>query len=161
MLFFVNQGRLPLPRLFRWVQACMEFKLSDAFVNHTQFLYMFSVTEKIEQQKKSLERCQSLEEVQRLHEAEDYKRVVHLLLPTVLQPSMGASGKAMSETSTAVPERRAQLELLNEALIKLEDYSVSFSIVLFALDCKENGYAYEFNMIVCCWRYVVCVFILV
>ena len=98
-------------------------------VIHTQLLHFFSMTDKIEQQKKSLERCQSLEEVQRLHGAEDYKRVVHLLLPTVLQPSMAASGKAVSETSAAVPERRAQLELLNEALIKLEDYSVSCSVV--------------------------------
>ena len=82
------------------------------------------ISDKIQEQKKSLERCQSLEEVQRLHGEEDYRQVVKLLLPSVMQFNM-AGGKPVTEKSIAITERRSQLELLFEALLKLQDFSVS------------------------------------
>lgn len=62
----------------------------------------------IDKNLKSLERCQSLEEIQRLYEAGDYTAVVHLLRPTLC-----FSGRVKHlEFVTSIPERPAQLLLL-------------------------------------------------
>nr|XP_014344546.1 PREDICTED: calcineurin-binding protein cabin-1 [Latimeria chalumnae] len=66
--------------------------------------------EEIDKKLKSLERCQSLEEIQRLHEAGGYRAVVQLLQPTL---SAGAAGRSKQlEFLTFIPERPAQLLLL-------------------------------------------------
>lgn len=64
----------------------------------------------IEKNLKSLERCQSLEEIQRLFEAGDYKAVVHLLRPTLC--TSGFDRAKHLEFMTSIPERPAQLLLL-------------------------------------------------
>ena len=64
----------------------------------------------IDKNLRSLERCQSLEETQRLYEAGDHKAVVRLLRPT-LCPSGFDRAKHL-EFMTSVPERPAQLLLL-------------------------------------------------
>ena len=62
----------------------------------------------IDKRLKSLERCQSLEEIQRLFEAADYESVVRLLQPTL---NYGGRSKPLEFVSSA-PERPAQLMLL-------------------------------------------------
>ncbi|XP_041575356.2 calcineurin-binding protein cabin-1 isoform X4 [Taeniopygia guttata] len=80
--------------------------------------------EEIEKNLKSLERCQSLEEIQRLYEAGDYNAVVHLLRPTL---SFNGYGRAKHlEFVTSIPERPAQLLLLQDSLLKLKDYKQCF-----------------------------------
>lgn len=64
----------------------------------------------IDKNLRSLERCQSLEETQRLYEAGDHRAVVRLLRPT-LCPS-GLDRAKHLEFMTSVPERPAQLLLL-------------------------------------------------
>lgn len=64
----------------------------------------------IDKNLRSLERCQSLEETQRLYEAGDHHAVVRLLRPT-LCPSGFDRAKHL-EFMTSVPERPAQLLLL-------------------------------------------------
>lgn len=64
----------------------------------------------IDKNLKSLERCQSLEEIQRLYEAGDYKAVVHLLRPTLC--TSGFDQAKHLEFMTSIPERPAQLLLL-------------------------------------------------
>ena len=64
----------------------------------------------IDKNLRSLERCQSLEETQRLYEAGDHRAVVRLLRPT-LCPSGFDRAKHL-EFMTSVPERPAQLLLL-------------------------------------------------
>lgn len=64
----------------------------------------------IDKNLKSLERCQSLEEIQRLYEAGDFEAVVRLLRPT-LCPS-GCDRAKHLEFVTSIPERPAQLLLL-------------------------------------------------
>uniref|UniRef100_A0A6I8NZF1 Calcineurin-binding protein cabin-1 n=1 Tax=Ornithorhynchus anatinus TaxID=9258 RepID=A0A6I8NZF1_ORNAN len=80
--------------------------------------------EEIEKNLKSLERCQSLEEIQRLYEAGDHKAVVHLLRPT-LCPSAYDRTKHL-ELVISIPERPAQLLLLQDSLLKLKDYRQCF-----------------------------------
>ncbi|XP_038560591.1 calcineurin-binding protein cabin-1 isoform X2 [Micropterus salmoides] len=74
--------------------------------------------EEIDKRLKSLERCQSLEEIQRLFESADFESVVRLLQPTL---NYGSRSKAMDFVSSA-PERPAQLMLLQNSLVKLQDY---------------------------------------
>ncbi|KAM9858179.1 calcineurin-binding protein cabin-1 [Aulostomus maculatus] len=74
--------------------------------------------EEIDKRLKSLERCQSLEEIQRLFEAADFESVVRLLQPTL---NYGSRSKPLEFVSSA-PERPAQLMLLQNSLLKLEDY---------------------------------------
>lgn len=64
----------------------------------------------IDKNLKSLERCQSLEEIQRLYEAGDYESVVHLLRPTLC--TSGFDRAKHLEFMTSIPERPAQLLLL-------------------------------------------------
>uniref|UniRef100_UPI0037E77329 calcineurin-binding protein cabin-1 n=1 Tax=Semicossyphus pulcher TaxID=241346 RepID=UPI0037E77329 len=82
--------------------------------------------EEIDKRLKSLERCQSLEEIQRLFESADYGSVVRLLQPTL---NYGSRSKPLEFVSSA-PERPAQLMLLQNSLLKLEDYQQ-------CLECSE------------------------
>ncbi|XP_032085833.1 calcineurin-binding protein cabin-1 isoform X7 [Thamnophis elegans] len=66
--------------------------------------------EEIDKNLKSLERCQSLEELQRLYEAGDYRAVVQLLRPTLCLN--GDSRTEHLELAISIPERPAQLLLL-------------------------------------------------
>ncbi|XP_051829345.1 calcineurin-binding protein cabin-1 isoform X3 [Antechinus flavipes] len=80
--------------------------------------------EEIDKNLKSLERCQSLEELQRLYEAGDYQAVAHLLRPTLCLSGYDRSKHL--EFVTSIPERPAQLLLLQDALLKLKDYPRCF-----------------------------------
>nr|XP_036849105.1 calcineurin-binding protein cabin-1 isoform X2 [Manis javanica] len=80
--------------------------------------------EEIDKNLKSLERCQSLEEIQRLYEAGDYKAVVHLLLPTLC--TSGFNRAKHLEFMTSIPERPAQLLLLQDSLLRLKDHQQCF-----------------------------------
>ncbi|XP_037014616.2 calcineurin-binding protein cabin-1 isoform X2 [Artibeus jamaicensis] len=80
--------------------------------------------EEIDKNLKSLERCQSLEEIQRLYEAGDYEAVVHLLRPTLC--TSGLDRPKHLEFMTSVPERPAQLLLLQESLLRLKDHQQCF-----------------------------------
>uniref|UniRef100_A0A8C2Y9N5 Calcineurin-binding protein cabin-1 n=1 Tax=Coturnix japonica TaxID=93934 RepID=A0A8C2Y9N5_COTJA len=86
--------------------------------------------EEIDKNLKSLERCQSLEEIQRLYETGDYAAVVHLLRPTLC-----FSGRVKHlEFVTSIPERPAQLLLLQDSLLKLKDYKQCFECSEVALN---------------------------
>uniref|UniRef100_A0A3Q3L5W9 Calcineurin-binding protein cabin-1 n=1 Tax=Mastacembelus armatus TaxID=205130 RepID=A0A3Q3L5W9_9TELE len=74
--------------------------------------------EEIDKRLKSLERCQTLEEIQRLFEAADFESVVRLLQPTL---NYGNRSKSLEFVSSA-PERPAQLMLLQNSLLQLQDY---------------------------------------
>ncbi|XP_044051593.1 calcineurin-binding protein cabin-1 isoform X4 [Siniperca chuatsi] len=74
--------------------------------------------EEIDKRLKSLERCQSLEEIQRLFESADFESVVRLLQPSL---NYGSRSKPMEFVSSA-PERPAQLMLLQNSQLKLQDY---------------------------------------
>ncbi|XP_061672214.1 calcineurin-binding protein cabin-1 isoform X3 [Syngnathoides biaculeatus] len=74
--------------------------------------------EEIDKRLKSLERCQSLEEIQRLFESADFESVVRLLQPTL---NYGSRNKHLEFVRSA-PERPAQLLLLQNSLLKLQDY---------------------------------------
>lgn len=65
----------------------------------------------IEKKLKSLERCQSLEEIQRLFDTGDYQSVVRLLQATLSFSPGSARMKPLDYISSA-PERPAQLLLL-------------------------------------------------
>ncbi|KAM3610377.1 uncharacterized protein V6R79_003088 [Siganus canaliculatus] len=82
--------------------------------------------EEIDKRLKSLERCQSLEEIQRLFESADFESVVRLLQPTL---NYGGRSKALEFVSSA-PERPAQLMLLQNALLKMQDHQQ-------CLECSE------------------------
>uniref|UniRef100_UPI00358F5181 calcineurin-binding protein cabin-1-like isoform X2 n=1 Tax=Myxine glutinosa TaxID=7769 RepID=UPI00358F5181 len=100
-------------------------------------------TEEICKKLQSLERCQSLEEVQRLFEAEDYSSVVSLLQPT-LTSGAGSGGGTIAGVSqqtqspksasfsAAIPERPAQLLLLQNSLLRLKDFA-------HCLECSETA----------------------
>ncbi|KAL4660425.1 calcineurin-binding protein cabin-1 isoform X2 [Arapaima gigas] len=84
--------------------------------------------EEIDKKLKSLERCQSLEEVQRLFESGDYESVVRLLRPTL---SAGGSARVKAlEFSNPLPERPAQLLLLQSSLLRQDELRQCF-------DCSE------------------------
>ncbi|XP_056132022.1 calcineurin-binding protein cabin-1 [Lampris incognitus] len=74
--------------------------------------------EEIDKRLKSLERCQSLEEIQRLFVSGDFESVVRLLQPTL---NYGGRSKPLEFVSSA-PERPAQLLLLQNSLLKQQDY---------------------------------------
>ncbi|XP_031705419.1 calcineurin-binding protein cabin-1 isoform X2 [Anarrhichthys ocellatus] len=86
--------------------------------------------EEIDKRLKSLERCQSLEEIQRLFESADFHSVVRLLQPTL---NYGNRSKPLEFVSSA-PERPAQLMLLQNALLKLQDYQQCFECSELALN---------------------------
>ncbi|XP_021334181.1 calcineurin-binding protein cabin-1 isoform X2 [Danio rerio] len=78
--------------------------------------------EEIEKKLKSLERCQSLEEIQKLFDAGDYQSVVRLLQPTLSFGHGAARLKPLDYISSA-PERPAQLLLLQSSLLRQKDFS--------------------------------------
>ncbi|GIY46166.1 hypothetical protein CDAR_570561 [Caerostris darwini] len=105
--------------------CCME-KLSDVLyeendikitVQNSSFSNIITA-DKVQQQLESLQRCQSLEEVQRLYEHGDYTAVVNLLILTFNQPSRTKRKQPLE----GVPERHAQLIFLQNSLLKLERY---------------------------------------
>ncbi|XP_078611978.1 calcineurin-binding protein cabin-1-like isoform X1 [Branchiostoma floridae x Branchiostoma japonicum] len=71
----------------------------------------------VQKQLESLQRCKSLEEVQRLYEAGNYQLVVEVLLPTLKQAPF-KEGKVVE----GVTERPSQLLLLQESLLRLSNY---------------------------------------
>ncbi|XP_019641874.1 PREDICTED: calcineurin-binding protein cabin-1-like isoform X1 [Branchiostoma belcheri] len=71
----------------------------------------------VQKQLESLQRCKSLEEVQRLYEAGSYQLVVEVLLPTLKQAPY-KEGKVVE----GVTERPSQLLLLQESLLRLSNY---------------------------------------
>ncbi|XP_061115858.1 calcineurin-binding protein cabin-1 isoform X1 [Conger conger] len=84
--------------------------------------------DEIDKKLKSLERCQSLEEIQRFFESGDYDSVVRLLRPTL---SCGGSGRLKAlDFISSVPERPAQLLLLQSSLLKQQDLQQ-------CLECSE------------------------
>ena len=99
-LLAVNAPRLGLIRAEPWPPwgPAMAWSASDPG--------LFQIDKNL----RSLERCQSLEEAQRLYEAGDHRAVVRLLRPT-LRPS-GCDRAKHLEFMTSVPERPAQLLLL-------------------------------------------------
>uniref|UniRef100_A0A3B4CTL0 Calcineurin-binding protein cabin-1 n=1 Tax=Pygocentrus nattereri TaxID=42514 RepID=A0A3B4CTL0_PYGNA len=78
--------------------------------------------EEIEKKLKSLERCQSLEEIQRLFESGDYTSVYRLLQPTLSCGPSSARPKPLEYISSA-PERPAQLLLLQSSLLRMKDFA--------------------------------------
>ncbi|XP_077519504.1 calcineurin-binding protein cabin-1-like [Amblyomma americanum] len=74
----------------------------------------------VQDQLESLQRCQSLEEVHRLFELGRYKVVADLLIQTFKKP--GSRGRKLHAKAN-IPERHAQLILLQESLWNLKDYS--------------------------------------
>ncbi|XP_053135173.1 calcineurin-binding protein cabin-1 isoform X2 [Hemicordylus capensis] len=88
--------------------------------------------EEIDKNLKSLERCQSLEEIQRLYEAGDYQAVVQLLRPTLSFSGYGRTKHL--EFVISIPERPAQLLLLQDSLLKLKDYRQCFECSEVALN---------------------------
>ncbi|XP_066499706.1 calcineurin-binding protein cabin-1 isoform X2 [Hoplias malabaricus] len=78
--------------------------------------------EEIEKKLKSLERCQSLEEIQRLFESGDYNSVFRLLQPTLSCGPSSARSKPLEYINSA-PERPAQLLLLQSSLLRMKDYA--------------------------------------
>ncbi|XP_072099642.1 calcineurin-binding protein cabin-1 isoform X1 [Mobula birostris] len=108
----------------------MSSRSGDGFTIRLPNLHVDSAIslEEIDKKLKSLERCQSLEEVQRLYEMGEYDQVVKLLRPTL---SLGAIGRTKPlEFGTSIPERPAQLLLLQDSLLKLKDYRQ-------CLECSE------------------------
>ncbi|XP_077317696.1 calcineurin-binding protein cabin-1 isoform X2 [Lithobates pipiens] len=88
--------------------------------------------EEIENSLKSLERCQSLEEIQRLHEIGDYSSVVRLVCPTLCMS--GYSRSKHLDFVTSPPERPAQLLLMQDSLLKLSDFRQCFECSEVALN---------------------------
>ncbi|KAM9329216.1 calcineurin-binding protein cabin-1 [Gastrophryne carolinensis] len=87
--------------------------------------------EEIENSLKSLERCQSLEEIQRLHEIGDYSAVVRLVCPTLC---MSGYSRNKHLDFTSPPERPAQLLLMQDSLLKLSDFKQCFACSEVALN---------------------------
>ncbi|XP_030622423.1 calcineurin-binding protein cabin-1 [Chanos chanos] len=85
--------------------------------------------EEIDKKLKSLERCQSLEEIQRLFENRDYESVVRLIQPT-LNYGPGSGRLKPLEFISSAPERPAQLLLLQNSLLRQKDYRA-------CLECSE------------------------
>ncbi|KAE8634593.1 hypothetical protein XENTR_v10002360 [Xenopus tropicalis] len=88
--------------------------------------------EEIENSLKSLERCQSLEEIQRLHEMGDFSSVVRLLRPTLCISAY--SRNKHLDFITSAPERPEQLLLMQDSLLKLEDFKQCFECSEVALN---------------------------
>ncbi|XP_069817249.1 calcineurin-binding protein cabin-1 isoform X3 [Dendropsophus ebraccatus] len=89
-------------------------------------------TEEIENRLKSLERCQSLEEIQRLHDMGDYSSVVRLVCPTLCMS--GYNRNKHLDLMTSPPERPAQLLLMQDSLLKLSDFKQCFQCSEVALN---------------------------
>ncbi|CAG2220452.1 CABIN1 [Mytilus edulis] len=92
---------------------------------------VLSVVE-VEKQLKSLERSQSFDETQKWYDAGEFDKVVDCLLKTSLN-------KQVSMTTSAT-ERRSQLLLLQDSLIKLKDYKRAFLWSEITLDEAVQAY---------------------
>ncbi|CAH2295452.1 calcineurin-binding cabin-1 isoform X2 [Pelobates cultripes] len=86
----------------------------------------------IENSLKSLERCQSVEEIQRLHDIGDFSSVVRLLRPTLFLSGYNQAKHLDLVTST--PERPAQLLLLQDSFLKMSDFKQGFECSEVALN---------------------------
>ncbi|CAN7999066.1 unnamed protein product [Ixodes hexagonus] len=73
----------------------------------------------VQEQLESLQRCQSLEEVHRLFEQGRFQVVADLLIQTFKKPA--SKGRKLHAKAN-IPERHAQLILLQESLWNLKDY---------------------------------------
>ncbi|XP_075688174.1 calcineurin-binding protein cabin-1 isoform X2 [Rhinoderma darwinii] len=108
-------------------------KESDVIVLKLPNLQLDSTVsvEEIENSLKSLERCQSLEEIQRLHDMGDYASVVRLVCPTLCVSGYNRNKHLDLMTS---PERPAQLLLMQDSLLKLSDFKQCFQCSEVALN---------------------------
>uniref|UniRef100_A0A8C5LJ11 Calcineurin-binding protein cabin-1 n=1 Tax=Leptobrachium leishanense TaxID=445787 RepID=A0A8C5LJ11_9ANUR len=88
--------------------------------------------EEIENSLKSLERCQSLEEIQRLHDIGDFSSVVRLVRPTLYMS--GYNQAKHLDLMNSTPERPSQLLLLQNSLLKMSDYKQCFECSEVALN---------------------------
>lgn len=75
-------------------------------------------TEHVREQLELLQRCQSLEEVHKLFDKGDFQAVIDLLIPTFRQ----AQTRRKVSNDGNIPERYAQLCLLQDSLWKLNNY---------------------------------------
>lgn len=91
----------------------------------------------IDKNLKSLERCQSLEEIQRLFEAGDYKAVVRLLRPTLC--TSGFDRAKHLEFMTSIPERPAQLLLLQVCAHRLGPHSCLYDLFICVCVCISGS----------------------
>ncbi|XP_033111840.1 calcineurin-binding protein cabin-1-like isoform X2 [Anneissia japonica] len=85
--------------------------------------------EQICKKKESLQRTQSLEEVRRLFDAGEYKKVSSILLPSLKQPLM--KSKSICEQKSS--ERPSQILLLLQSLLKQQEYQECLSCAEIAL----------------------------
>ncbi|GAB1609710.1 calcineurin-binding protein cabin-1-like isoform X1 [Argonauta hians] len=108
---------------------CAEEKMSLSSFNlpNCHMDYVISV-EKIKKQQDLLKRCQSLEKTQKLYECEEYAEVVDLLKLTFSDPHgkskrniLVTTSAELVEAGIALPDRRAQLQLMLDSLSKLDD----------------------------------------
>lgn len=93
-------------------------------VHHGQFCH-FEIGN-IQKQINSVKQCQSLEEVQRLYDRENYQDVVDLLVTTFTEKQ-----HLKHKISSDIPERHAQLLLLQNSLMNLKDYNVCVTSYFF------------------------------
>ncbi|XP_029642394.1 calcineurin-binding protein cabin-1 isoform X3 [Octopus sinensis] len=84
--------------------------------------------EKVKKQQDLLKRCQSLEKTQKLYECEEYAEVVDLLKLTFSDPLdkpkrnvLVTTSAELLEAGIAIPDRRAQLQLMMDSLSKLNN----------------------------------------
>ncbi|XP_052827464.1 calcineurin-binding protein cabin-1 [Octopus bimaculoides] len=84
--------------------------------------------EKVKKQQDLLKRCQSLEKTQKLYECEEYAEVVDLLKLTFSDPVdkpkrnvLVTTSAELLEAGIAIPDRRAQLQLMMDSLSKLNN----------------------------------------
>ncbi|KAL5007713.1 hypothetical protein ScPMuIL_016519 [Solemya velum] len=73
--------------------------------------------DEVKNHQESLQRCQSLDETQRLYDAGDYRKVAEILLQTFKSQPRKVRGPASD-----IPERQAQLILLQDSLFRTEDF---------------------------------------
>ncbi|XP_073530466.1 calcineurin-binding protein cabin-1 isoform X1 [Phyllobates terribilis] len=115
-------------------KACKVKENVDAVVIKLPNLLLDSTVsvEEIENSLKSLERCQSLEEIQRLHDIGDYSSVARLVCPTLCMS--GYHRNKHLDLMTSPPERPAQLLLMQDSLLKLSDFRQCFQCSEVALN---------------------------
>ncbi|KAG1699633.1 Calcineurin-binding protein cabin-1 [Nymphon striatum] len=96
-----------------WLHARYQILQGDS----ERALSDFNQVENVQRQMDSIRRCQSLEEVQRLYDQQSYQEVVNLLFPTFSEKQ-----QLKHKVSSDIPERHAQLLLLQNSLSQLQDY---------------------------------------
>ncbi|CAJ0932528.1 unnamed protein product [Ranitomeya imitator] len=115
-------------------KACKGEENGDVIVIKLPNLQLDSTVsvEEIENSLTALERCQSLEEIQRLHDIGDYSSVVRLVCPTLCMS--GYHRNKHLDLMTSPPERPAQLLLMQDSLLKLSDFRQCFQCSEVALN---------------------------